>query len=181
MKALENLLHFAPLLAALVWATATDLSHRRIPNALTFPLALAGIAASFTGHLISPYGALLGFLVGFALPLPAFMLGAMGAGDVKLMAAVGAWIGPGPTFVAYLIATVAGLVIVLIQAAVRGRLTTLFRNSAAVVVNLVHLRELGAANAQAVGQSCRSVEKPLPYAVPILAGVLFVLTSPWTL
>lgn len=181
MKAIENLLHFAPLLAALTWATVTDVCNRRIPNALTLPLALAGIAASMTGHLISPSHSLLGFLVGFALPLPAFLLGAMGGGDVKLLAAVGAWVGPGPVFVAYLVAAVVGLAIVLTQAAVRGRLVTLFRNSAVVVVNLIHLKELGTANAQAVGQSCRSVDKPLPYAVPIFAGVLFVLASPWML
>jgi prepilin peptidase CpaA len=180
MKGPESLLQFAPLLAALTWAAVGDVRSSRIPNILTFPLAVAGIAASFmTGHVLTPWQAVFGLLVGFALPLPSFVLGAMGGGDVKLLAAVGAWVGPTGALIVYAASAIVGMLIVLAQAAMQGRLSALFRNSAVVAVNLVHLRELGANNAKTVGQSCRSIDKPLPYAVPVLIGVLVLLTWPW--
>jgi hypothetical protein len=73
------------------------------------------------------------------------------------------------------------MVIALIQATIQGKLLALFRNSVVVAVNLAHLRELGVDNAKTVGQSCRSIDKPLPYAVPVLIGVLVLLAWPWLL
>jgi prepilin peptidase CpaA len=179
MKALENLLHFAPLLVTLGWAAVGDVRTRRIPNALTLAVAVAGVAASFlAGGVLTPWQSLLGLLVGLAIPLPSFALGAMGGGDVKLLAAVGAWVGPRGAVVVYLAAAVIGMLIVLVQSAMHGRLAALFRNSAVVAINLAHLRQLGADNAKAVGQSCRSIDEPLPYAVPVLAGVLVLFAFP---
>jgi prepilin peptidase CpaA len=78
----------AVVIVACVW----DVASSRIPNVLTF--TAIGLALAF--HLIAgggaPYAAL-GLLVGLAVFFPMFALGAMGAGDVKLMAALGAWIG----------------------------------------------------------------------------------------
>ena len=78
----------AVVIVACVW----DVASSRIPNVLTF--TAIGLAVAF--HLIvgggAPYAAL-GLLVGLAVFFPMFALGAMGAGDVKLMAALGAWIG----------------------------------------------------------------------------------------
>src|SRR5687767_15907788 len=86
----------APVLGLLVWAAVGDLRSRRIPNWLTFSLVLSGIAQSFTpGGLVSPGMSLAGFAVGFGLPMILFVIGALGGGDVKLLAGVGAWFGPG--------------------------------------------------------------------------------------
>jgi prepilin peptidase CpaA len=78
----------AVVIVACVWDVATS----RIPNVLTF--TAIGLALAF--HVIvgggAPYAAL-GLVVGLAVFFPMFALGAMGAGDVKLMAALGAWIG----------------------------------------------------------------------------------------
>lgn len=76
-------------------AVAIDLRTRRIPNVLTFgaallALAFHGLAAGVQGALVS----IVGWLIGAALFYPFFALGGMGAGDVKLLAAVGAWLGP---------------------------------------------------------------------------------------
>jgi prepilin peptidase CpaA len=179
MKVLENLLHFAPLLVALVWASVVNARTRRIPNALTFALAAAGMLASFfAGGTMSPWHSLFGLLAGLGLVLPSFCVGGIGGGDVKLLAAVGAWVGPVGVVIVYLAVSVVGMLIVLVQASVKGRLMALFRNSAVIAINLAHLRRLGADNANEVGQSCRSIDEPLPYAVPVLAGVLVLLAMP---
>src|SRR5439155_15034799 len=87
-----GLLMAAPALALLVWAALEDLRSRRIPNWLTFSLVLGGIGQSVAfGAICSPGASLLGFVVGFALPFVLFALGALGGGDVRLLAGVGAW------------------------------------------------------------------------------------------
>src|SRR5687768_3766674 len=87
-------------LAALGLATAaavSDLKTRRIPNVLTFGSAVIALAAHTYVDGGSGLGwSIAGWLVGLIFFLPMFTLGGMGAGDVKLLAALGAWLGPGP-------------------------------------------------------------------------------------
>src|SRR4051812_24117971 len=107
----HGLLMAAPALALLLWAAIEDLRSRRIPNWLTFSLVLSGIAQSFAaGSWISPSMSLAGFGVGFGLPLILFVIGALGGGDVKLLAGVGAWFGPGVVFRVFLLAAIVGAV-----------------------------------------------------------------------
>lgn len=86
-----------PLLVGLftLAAAATDLRMKRVPNYLTVPAAVLGLAY----HSLAPAGqgpwmALAGFAVGFALLLLPWILGGGGMGDVKLLAALGVWLGP---------------------------------------------------------------------------------------
>ncbi len=169
------LLAAAPLGAALIWAAATDLHSRRIPNVLTFALILCGIAQSFMASgTVSPTQSLLGFGTGFMLTFVLFAIGALGGGDVKLLAGVGAWVGPQMALLIFAAAAIVGMVIVLGQALAQGRLTTLSRNTAVVGINLVHLRDVGVEHASATGRSCRSVDRPLPYAVAVLIGTVLL-------
>ncbi len=171
-----SLLMAAPALALLIWAAIEDLHSRRIPNWLTFTLMLSGIAQSFThGGLVSPTMSMAGFAAGFALPFLLFFLGAIGGADVKLLAGLGAWFGPGMAIRLFLVEGVVGAVIVLVQAMVQGRLRTLLRNSAVVAINLVHVNDVGLEHTKLTGQSCRSVDRPLPYAVPVLAAMIILL------
>src|SRR5439155_15849311 len=90
-----ELLALAPMLAMLVIAAAVDWRTRRIPNWLTVLMMLSGLAGSFlAGHVASPGQAMLGMVVGFAIPFVLFAMGALGGGDVKLLAGIGAWLGP---------------------------------------------------------------------------------------
>ena len=78
----------------LVVAAAIDGYKLKVPNWLTFPMILSGwvyntAAFGWEGLLWS----LLGTVVGLALLLPLYSIGGMGAGDVKLLAGVGAWVG----------------------------------------------------------------------------------------
>ena len=171
-------LQLVPLLVMLVVAATIDLRSRRIPNWLTVSLLLTGLIQSFlhTGFT-TPAASGLGVLAGLFPPLLLFLLGAMGGGDVKLMAAVGAWLGPWAVLWVFLFAAIAGMLIVLVQAGHAGRLATLFRNSAMVAMNVGHVRQLGIEHVKATGQDCRSVDKPLPYAVPVLISTLLVIVT----
>jgi prepilin peptidase CpaA len=171
-----SLIHFVPLFALLILAAGVDLRQRRIPNWLTLCIAVAGFGQSFgLHHTVTPMQSIAGVGVGFALPLILFILNAIGGGDVKLLAAVGAWIGPVNILLVFVLKDLIGLALVLFQAACQGRLRALMRNSTVVLLNLVHIREVGLETVQQTGLSCRSVDKPLPMAVPILAAVLLLL------
>src|SRR5450432_957962 len=90
------LIVWAPLICTLAVAAVIDARQRRIPNWLTFGLMTAGLAKA---ALVSPQNfghAMLGIVVGGAIPLVLYMISAVGGGDVKLLAAIGAWVGPGP-------------------------------------------------------------------------------------
>jgi prepilin peptidase CpaA len=100
-----------------------DLRVRRVPNALTIPLAMAGVALAAAGlGRIGPSAAIAGWAAGLALMLPGYLLGATGAGDVKLMAAVGALLGPEGALWAFLYTAIAGGATALIVATIRRRL-----------------------------------------------------------
>src|SRR5215210_7805328 len=72
-----------------------DVRTRRIPNWLTFGAAAAGVVyATFVAGPSGAGTAAAGWLAGVALFFPVFALGGMGAGDVKLLGALGAWLGP---------------------------------------------------------------------------------------
>src|SRR5688572_3175440 len=90
-------------------ACVCDLRTRRIPNLLTFGGAALAIFYSIwvsgPGGLITSGG---GWLVGAALFMPMFLLGGMGAGDVKLAACLGAWLGPGTALLVALYSAIAG-------------------------------------------------------------------------
>jgi len=96
-----------PLLGAfsalLVLAAVWDLATARIPNWLTIPAAAGAVAWHAT---VSGWSGLLagtaGWLVGIALLLLPWLLGGLGAGDAKLMGAVGAFLGPKGCFAAFL-------------------------------------------------------------------------------
>lgn len=109
------------LATGLAIAVVIDVRTRRIPNWLTGSLAAAGLGMSLAAGGLTPGQAALGLLAGLCLMMPAHIVGATGAGDVKLMAAVGALVGPGPAFRAFLFTAVAGGVFAVAVAARRGR------------------------------------------------------------
>ena len=87
---------FVALAAFALAATVIDIRTRRIPNALTAAMAGVGVGFAATGTSgVSLLASMAGFALGLALMMPGHALGATGAGDVKLMAAVGAMVGPG--------------------------------------------------------------------------------------
>ncbi len=96
----------------LIVAAVIDGIQLKVPNWITFPMILSGWAVCFAMHGWAGLGdSLLGTLVGLALLLPAYAIGGMGAGDVKLLAGVGAWVGAGVTFYSFCLSAIIGAVI----------------------------------------------------------------------
>jgi prepilin peptidase CpaA len=125
---------FATLAVGVLIATVIDMRTRRIPNALTASMAGAGLgfaAAGLSG--VSLTAAAIGFVLGLVLMLPGHLLGATGAGDVKLMAAVGTIVGPAMVVKAFLFAAIAGGVLAVIVAVHRKRLGTTLAGTARMI------------------------------------------------
>ena len=95
----------------LVIAAAWDLRYQKIPNLLTFPAILFALfyncaTTGFEGLVLSTGG----LALGIALLIVPYLMGGMGAGDVKLMGAVGAVLGPRAVFNAFLLTAIIGAV-----------------------------------------------------------------------
>jgi len=105
----------------LLLAAVTDIRERRIPNIGVLVLLVAGLAYSMTtrplGDALS--ASLLGCLLGFGLFIAFWPMGVLGAGDVKLFAAIGAWLGPTATLNAALVTAMVGGVMALYTLATR--------------------------------------------------------------
>jgi prepilin peptidase CpaA len=118
------------LLSFLSAVAATDLHRRRIPNLLT----LAGAATGLTINLVTtgPSGLLTGgagLLVGLAVFLPFYLARGMGAGDVKAMSAIGAFVGAKGVLLAAAWILVAGAVAALVISAARWTFRPLVSDS----------------------------------------------------
>jgi prepilin peptidase CpaA len=149
-----------------------DLRTRRIPNLLTFGAAIAGIAYAIFAHgaagLLTSVG---GWFMGCALFLPFFLLGGLGAGDVKLVAAIGAWLGPIIAFWVALYAMMAGGILAVVLALATGYLRQALTNLSLLlmhwrVAGIRPLSELTLADARG---------PRLPYALPITVGTVVAL------
>jgi prepilin peptidase CpaA len=131
-----------PLLALTTVAAYFDIRTRKIPNWLS----LAGITTGVALNATSQQGlkqTTLGILVGFALYFPLWLLGARGAGDVKLLAAAGSLIGPYNTLLLAILAAVTGGVLALALVLYRGALLQTTLNIGHILNSLIHLRRPG--------------------------------------
>jgi prepilin peptidase CpaA len=119
-----------------ITAAAIDLRIRRVPNVLTGSIALVGLGLAAVGlGRVGIWLALAGCLVGLSLMLPGYLIGAMGGGDVKLLAAVGTLLGPGATLRAFVASAVAGGLIAIFVAWRRGRFAATLAGTAALVAS----------------------------------------------
>jgi prepilin peptidase CpaA len=92
-----------------VSSAVVDLYTRRIPNALTFGVAALGLLVAALGFgQLTAAQAFLGLVVGLLLMLPGHVIGATGAGDVKLFAAFGTFLGPKAMLMAFVYTALAG-------------------------------------------------------------------------
>jgi prepilin peptidase CpaA len=156
-------------LATGVVAIATDVRARRIPNTLTAGSALAALVfAVSTAGLPGAGNAIGGCLAGIAIFAVPFALGGMGGGDVKLLGALGAWLGPMAVVWVGLYAAIAGGVMAVIVALCHGYLRTAVSN---VRMLLNHWRIFGIEPVHEI--SLKGSRGPrLAYAIPIFAGLV---------
>jgi len=172
---MENLSsHFpvALLVCALAAAALWDWKYRKIPNLITFPLAIAslgyhGATRGMPGLLFS----LGGLALGIAVLILFYLQGGMGAGDVKLMGAVGSALGPLGVLNAFLLAALAGgLYAVILLAAFRRQRPLLISRS------WYRVRALLANGMLAAGPAEKDTDMPrLCYGIAIAVGTLGAL------
>lgn len=174
----------ALLTGTLLSAVAFDLHSRRIPN----KLVLAGLTAALAFHVSALFAAtmplagpawwspLAGAAVGFALMIPLHLLRAMGAGDVKLMAMVGAFIGPVAVTSATLYTLLAGGLLSLVFMLARGVAAQTLANIRFMLTDLALRRSSG--QSLRLPPPLQTTAARLPYAVAIAMGTGAALAWP---
>jgi prepilin peptidase CpaA len=164
--------------AFLFFAVASDLRFHRIPNWLTLPALLAALLVSpWAGATSGPLESALGAALGFALLVGPYAFGGMGAGDVKALMVLGAWLGPEETLGVTVWAVIAGGVFALIILVLRGELGAFARRWGRMLLGTLVLRrnsyEAPAAGSIAAGG--------VPFAAAIAVGLAaqWYGGSPW--
>jgi prepilin peptidase CpaA len=172
----DNLLPWLIVTAVSLVAAAWDATQRRIPNWLTGPTWALGLI--WAGWVASPGGvgeSLLGSTV-MAVPyIILFVFGGGGAGDAKLMAAIGAWLGLWPGMFALVCITVTGAVVGAAFAVGRRQTGEVAATLYVMLFGLV-LRPLGLRNSLAFATPEESASgrrrRAFPYGIAIFAGTL---------
>ncbi|HEX9173259.1 MAG TPA: prepilin peptidase [Telluria sp.] len=166
----------AALLLLVVVAAVNDLASRRIPNRLL----LAGWLCALPLYLLGPApaaalaAALGGAVLGLMIFLPFYLLRGMAAGDVKLMATVGFFVGPAATFEIAILSWCAGGVMALVIIVCKGSLRTAFCNVRDLLRPLL-MRAVGIP-AASVPMGQPSVGS-MPYGLAITIATIVWLTS----
>ena len=153
----------------LIEAAIIDGRSLRVPNWLTFHFLVGGLIFAFArGGSSQLLYSLAGALVGLISLLPLYAIGGMGAGDVKLMAGLGAWIGPWLTAWAFVSTTLAGAILAVAMIVYSG---SIWRHLA-MLQTIAH--EVLSIRNPVVLSERAAQRKPsmllLPYAIPIATG-----------
>ena len=166
------------LLLLVAVAAVIDLRTYRIPNWLTF----TGIALGLVINTITPsmlhqgfWWAATGVLLGFVMALPLYLLRVMGAGDVKLIAMVGAFLGASGTIYAVLCIFIIGGVAAVLYAATHKLFSPMLTNVKAIAQQAV-LSSIGGLAPTLEMKLSQSIGK-LPYGVSIAVGTFFYVVA----
>lgn len=166
----------APTLVVLAVATYTDLRSRRIPNWLVLPFLIAGIVVSCgpsSWHGVGIVHSLEGMGLGVLIYGFLFWMGGMGMGDVKLCAAIGAWIGPSQLLLAVVIAGMVGGIMAVCWAAFGGFLGELFTGTSDLLLGWKKRGQLPHPEMVLSNPKARK----MPYAPAIAIGTLLSFFS----
>jgi prepilin peptidase CpaA len=158
-------------------AAYIDGKELRVPNKITFPMIIAGWIYSMVAYGMAGEGwmvglgwSLAGTAVGLATLLPAYAIGGMGAGDVKMMAAIGAWVYCATTFYAFCVSAVVGAILAILMILFSGQGKKHWNqfffifNEIMTVRNPETLSEIAAER--------KSSMRLLPYGIPIAIGTV---------
>jgi prepilin peptidase CpaA len=181
MMEMPTLLTTVALLATCVAAAWFDLRERRIPNLLTVGAFAAALLLRVPGGFGEVGAGLTGALLASLLALPFFLIGGLGGGDLKFLAAVGAFLGPSRLFFALLITALFGAMMAIVMIVRRRALTQTFVNFR-ILFSTFGLRNFSGWKGD--GDVPLTIHSPavitVPYGVAISAGALaawFVYTT----
>jgi prepilin peptidase CpaA len=170
-----NLFQWGVVIGASLVAAVGDVRHRRIPNALTFPLLVAGLAwSAWMGGFSGLAGAVGACLLLAAPYVFLFVFAGGGAGDAKMMGAVGAWLGLKQSVLVLLCVAVTGIVLAVIKAVAHKRLklalTNVFVTCYSFIICVAGGRRISSDERADVNEGQSGVME-LPYGLAICAGV----------
>jgi prepilin peptidase CpaA len=176
---------FALLVPGILYASWVDYAQRRVPNWLNAALAASGLlvqALAFGWYTAGEHGVaggigwgLLGLLVGLAVLIVPWAMHGMGAGDVKLMAAIGCWLGPWLTLLSFAVGAMIGGVAAVVMIYTSGRTVHAITNIQTIFTKM---RRLDTAFGEFGGaKTFGNTSQLLPYGVPLTAGTLGVLLT----
>ncbi len=196
MSAIISQWPLAFICVAMIVAAVIDGWKLKVPNWLTFPLVLSGwllgglhnfdllTASTGVGGIGS---ALAGTFLGMALLYPVYMIGGMGAGDVKMQMGFGSWVGafyglsateqhPSALWIifwAFSIAVIVGGVMATVMIVVRGQYRTNLENTRAILGDLV--TSTGVGDVAGKAQKRKPTMHLLPYGIPLCIGFIAYL------
>lgn len=155
----------------LIVAAVIDGFELKVPNWITYPFVLGGLAfGGMTGGWEGLGWSLVGMMVGLLLLLPAYAIGGMGAGDVKLLAGVGTWVWVNHTVNAFCWSAVIGAVMAVLMVVAR-RAWKHHHDQFWMILNEI----LVVKNPEALA-AIAAERKPrmmlLPYGIPIAVGTI---------
>jgi prepilin peptidase CpaA len=173
-----HILNIAILIGLLLLGVWQDVRHYRIPNVLVFSGAVIGVLL----HTLLPQEmgglgiltSLAGLGVGLAVLLPLYLFRAIGAGDIKLMAMIGAFVGPASMLMITVYILLAGGVLAIGVVLVRGKLSRLLDNFRfMMLMRLAGSTSINLPTMETIDQSAGK----LPYGVAIATGTLIYLAK----
>ena len=157
--------------AVLVVAAVIDGWKLKVPNWITFPFVISGWIYWTACYGLEGLGwSLLGTLVGLALLLPAYAIGGMGAGDVKLLAGVGAWVCGTHTFYAFCISAIVGGAIAVAMVLLRRNWRHHSSQLRTILSEIMVIRD--PTQLATIAAERKSSMLLLPYGIPIAIGTI---------
>lgn len=185
---MDNLILQGVLIILVIITAICDIRTHKIPNVLTFPAILTGVLLNtiingFQGLSFS----IIGFFIGMALFFIPFALGAMGAGDVKLMGAIGSLMGWRFAVIATFFSAIAGLFVVIVYLIYQKKLFYLLKKYFILIARLIIQFLTLSLKSEKLDQVHKNLflEKHeshteklyVPYGVAIALGTLFTLSG----
>jgi prepilin peptidase CpaA len=158
----------------LIVAAVIDGYALKVPNWLTFPMILSGwlygalAVGAGDAWYVGLGWSLLGTAVGLGLLLPMYAIGGMGAGDVKLLAGVGAWIGASHTFYAFCVAAIVGAVLSVAMVVLRRAWKKHANQLWMILGEILTIRD--PSQLSTIAAQRKSSMLLLPYGIPIAIG-----------
>ena len=177
---------YTAALSAAIIATVTDIRSLRIHNSLTVPVCLSGLAfhgmqSGWEGF----FGSLAGIAIGFAVLILPYLMGILGAGDVKLLMGIGAWIGGHGTALVALFGCLATGVVAVILLARRDGFQAVRVNAHLSLLRLQTIRRhlFSAADGKdikAMAADPKKRQNLIPFSIMLALGLVTLLVIAFT-
>lgn len=175
-----SILIISVIVGLLLTAVYYDIRTYRIPNKLILIGIAIGSLCAFLPYKVGGIGitnSLSGFAVGLIILLPLYLARAMGAGDIKLMAMIGIFVGPLPILLIALYTAIAGGILAVIVLLCSGKLNSLIEFLKILLLKFQLTAIAGNSITIPIDQALPRSNSKLPYGVAIAAGTIFYLVT----